>query len=242
MSVEGDSVHQVLQCKREEFLNRVRGKLIVSCQALDDEPLYGSEIMAKMALAADQGGAAGIRANGVEDIAAIKKEISLPIIGLIKRNYDDSEVYITPTKKEIAALIDVGVDLIALDATKRKRPNGEKLEDLIEYAHSRGQLVLADISTVEEGLNAQQLGADIISTTMSGYTEYTKSKNQGPDIELVRELCKQSNYPVIAEGRISTPEEAVLLLEIGAHAVIVGSAISRPKLITEQFTKAIMSK
>ena len=234
-----DQIGKSIQENKKQFLDQVKGKLIVSCQALKDEPLHGSAIMAKMALAAAQGGAAAIRANGREDIIAIKKEVNLPVIGLVKRNYKNYEVYITPTKKEIEELMEAGVDVIALDATKRKRPNGEELEELIEYIQHHGVLAMADISTLQEGMEAVRKGADIISTTISGYTEYTKSDNNGPDIQLVKDLCEHSSIPVIAEGRIKTPEEAVQVLNMGAHAVVVGSAITRPQLITESFTNAL---
>ncbi|MFC4025097.1 N-acetylmannosamine-6-phosphate 2-epimerase [Oceanobacillus longus] len=228
--------------EKSEMLNKVKGKLIVSCQALEDEPLHGSQVMAKMAVAAEQGGAAGIRANGSDDIKAIKKVTNLPIIGLVKRNYEDSEVYITATKKEIDELLHAGVDMIALDATRRKRPNDENLYDLINYIKQQGVLVLADISTVEEGLRALEDGADCVSTTLSGYTSYTKSEACGPDIGLVEELCRLTSQPVIAEGRVNKPEEVSMLLEKGAHAVVVGSAITRPQHITEKFVRALAVK
>lgn len=228
--------------KNNRFINIVKNKLIVSCQALEDEPLHGSEIMAKMALAAKKGGAVAIRANSGIDIKAIKKEVDLPIIGLVKKDYDDSEVYITPTKKEIDELIDAGVDVIALDATFRRRPNNVSLEELIDYIHTHNILVLADISNLEEGINACKYGADMISTTLSGYTPYTEAQNDSPDFELVKELLKETDKPIFAEGRIQTPEEAVKMFEYGAHSVVVGSAITRPRLITEKFTKKVKIK
>ncbi|MER2008109.1 N-acetylmannosamine-6-phosphate 2-epimerase [Psychrobacillus sp. BL-248-WT-3] len=228
--------------RKSDFFSKVKGKLIVSCQALEDEPLHGSNIMAKMAVAAEQGGASGIRANGSEDIKAIEQVTSLPIIGLVKRDYEDSEVYITPTRKEVDELLDTGVVMIALDATSRRRPNEENLPDLITYIKQHGRLVLADISTVEEGLKALEYGADCVSTTLSGYTSYTRSSNSGPDIELVEELSRLTSQPVIAEGRVNNPEEVSILLEKGAHTVVVGSAITRPQHITEKFVQALNIK
>lgn len=224
---------------KSDFFSKVKGKLIVSCQALEDEPLHGSNIMARMAVAAEQGGASGIRANGSEDIMAIKQVTNLPIIGLVKRDYQDSDVYITPTKKEVDELLEAGVDMIALDATLRKRPNDGNLYDLITYIKGRGRLVLADISTVEEALKALEYGADSVSTTLSGYTPYTMTDNDGPDIALVEELSRLTDKPVIAEGRVSKPEEVSILLQKGAHTVVVGSAITRPKQITEKFVQAL---
>ena len=146
----------------------IKHKLIVSCHALEDEPLYGSEIMAKMARAAEIGGASAIRANTIADIIAIKAQVNLPIIGIIKSDYPDSKVVITPTIKEIEALIDVGVDIIALDATDRVRPNGVSLRQLFVEVKKRypDQLFMADISTIDEAKLAEELGFDLIATTL----------------------------------------------------------------------------
>lgn len=220
------------------FFENIRGGLIVSCQALEDEPLHGSDTMAKMALAAEQGGAICIRANSVQDIAAIKKTTKLPIIGIIKRDYEDSDIYITPTLREIRELMDVGVDVIALDATRRSRPDGETLEELVAFMKGQGQKVMADISTIEEALYVESIGVSCISTTLSGYTPYSPQQKE-PDFKLLQEAVRQIRIPVIAEGRINTPEQAAYSLELGAHAVVVGSAITRPKLITERFALAI---
>ncbi|MGD6794182.1 N-acetylmannosamine-6-phosphate 2-epimerase [Metabacillus indicus] len=217
-----------------DFFDKVKGGLIVSCQALEDEPLYGSDVMAKMAAAAEQGGASGIRANGAEDIRAIKALTSLPVIGLIKRNYPDSEVYITPTKVEIEELISADADIIALDATNRLRPNGETLEELVHYIKAKGQKMMADVSTLEEGIYAEELGFDCISTTLSGYTSYSP-QSDSPDFELLKNLLEKVTIPVIAEGRIGTPDQAKEALSMRSFAVVVGSAITRPQLITRQF-------
>ncbi|MUK87397.1 putative N-acetylmannosamine-6-phosphate 2-epimerase [Ornithinibacillus sp. L9] len=221
------------------MLKQIKGKLIVSCQALENEPLHGSDIMAKMALAADIGGAVAIRANGSDDIAAIKQVTKLPIIGLVKRIYSGSDVYITPTKKEVDELLQVGVDMIAIDATVRDRPNEESLPDLIQYMKAHDQLILADISTVEEGIHAIDLGADFVSTTLSGYTEYTKREQSGPDIELVEKLVHATDAPVFAEGRIESPTVAKQMIQKGAHTVVVGSAITRPQCITKSFVDGL---
>jgi N-acylglucosamine-6-phosphate 2-epimerase len=226
-----------LSNSRELFQN-IKGNLIVSCQALEHEPLHGAHIMAKMAYAAQIGGATAIRANGIDDIQAIKQAVSLPVIGLVKRDYQDSDIYITATKREIDELLQAGVDMVALDATDRVRPNGEQLEVLIRYLKENNQLVMADVSTYEEGLRAEQLGVDCVSTTLSGYTPYSKQL-KGPDFELIEKLAKQLSIPVIAEGRISSPAEASYALQLGAYAVVVGSAITRPQLITEYYVKEI---
>lgn len=220
------------------LLDNFKGKLIVSCQALDDEPLHSSFIMGRMALAAKEGGAVAIRANSVEDINEIKRVTGLPIIGIIKRDYEDSDIYITASSREINELLETDVEIIALDCTNRKRPNNENLADLIELIHYKGRLVMADISTYEEGIQASKLGVDIVSTTLSGYTSYTE-KIDGPDFELVTRLSKDLDIPLFCEGRINTPEDAKKALEIGAYSVIVGGAITRPKQITERFVKGI---
>lgn len=222
----------------DPYFNNIQGGLIVSCQALEDEPLHGGDTMAKMALAAEQGGAAGIRANGVHDIMAIKRVTKLPIIGIIKRDYADSGVYITPTLREVRELMETGVDVIALDATRSPRPGGETLEALVAYMKGQGQKVMADISTIEEAEYAASLGVDCISTTLSGYTPYSPQLKE-PDFELLRKAVHHMPIPVIGEGRIHTPEQAAQCLRLGAHAVVVGSAITRPKLITEKFAAAV---
>lgn len=216
------------------MLQAIKGNLVVSCQALENEPLHSPFIMAHMAKAAREGGAAGIRANGYDDIVAIRAEVNLPIIGIVKRDYPDSDVYITPTRKEVDELLLAKVEMIALDATNRKRPNHEDLAGLIQYIHHHGTLVIADISTVEEGIDAWKLGVDCLSTTLSGYTPYS-SKQTGPDFELLQKLVKQASIPVIAEGHLNTPADAKKALELGAHSVVVGSAITRPQLITKAF-------
>lgn len=226
------------EMNKQPLFDRVRKGLIVSCQALEDEPLFGADTMAKMAKSAEVGGAAAIRANSTQDIAAIKKATKLPIIGIIKRVYNVSDVYITPTLQEVRELMEVGVDLIALDATRRSRPNGATLESLVAYMKERGQKVMADISTLEEGLYAASLGVDCVSTTLSGYTPYSPQEPE-PDYTLVKEAAGQLKIPVFAEGKIHMPSQAVQMLMLGAHAVVVGSAITRPQLITERYAVEI---
>lgn len=221
------------------FLAKIHKNLIVSCQALEDEPLHGSEIMAKMAQAAKDGGAKAIRSNSVSDIAAIKKQTGLPVIGLIKKVYSDSDVYITSTLKEVKELIVVKPEVIALDATNRKRPNGERLKDLVRYIHEESDiLVMGDIDTVEGAEYAVDCGVDLLSTTLSGYTSDSPRLNV-PDFNLVEILCKSASVPVIAEGRIQTPVQARKMIELGAWSIVVGSAITRPQLITKTFATGI---
>ncbi|HAU5328565.1 TPA: N-acetylmannosamine-6-phosphate 2-epimerase, partial [Clostridioides difficile] len=217
---------------------KVKGRLIVSCQALENEPLHSPFIMGRMAKAAMEGGAVGIRAQGVEDIIEIKKVTGLPVIGIIKRNYEDSDIYITPTKKEVDELLTTGCEMIALDATNRVRPNNEDLKELIKYIKENGVLVMADISNYDEAIKAQEYGVDCISTTLSGYTPYTKTL-EGPDFVLMERLVKDLEIPVIAEGKVNTPQDLKRVFELGVYSSVVGSAITRPQLITEKFVKAI---
>lgn len=217
------------------MLDGVKGNLIVSCQALADEPLHSSFIMGRMAIAAKEGGAVAIRSQGVSDINEIKEVTKLPIIGIIKRNYDDSEIYITPTRKEVDELLETGCEMIALDATKRRRPNNENVKDLVDAIHAEGKLAMADVSTLEEGIEAEKIGFDCISTTLSGYTPYSKQSNS-VDFELLEELVKTVKIPVICEGRINTPEELKKAFDLGAYSAVVGGAITRPQQITKRFT------
>lgn len=222
------------------MIEKLKGKVIVSCQALEDEPLHSSFIMSKMALAAKAGGAAGIRANSVKDIQAIKEVCDLPLIGIIKRDYPDSDVYITPTNQEVTELLTTEAEIIALDATKRKRPQDERLKDLIQQIHAADRLAMADVSTFEEALAAEKDGFDIVSTTLAGYTEYSR-KTETPDFELLKEIVNHVNIPVIMEGHTDRPEQVTKALEIGAYAVVVGSIITRPQLITARYVAAAKS-
>lgn len=218
----------------------IKQGLIVSCQALDHEPLHSSFIMSKMALAAAQGGAVGIRANTGKDIVAIKKEVNLPIIGIVKKDYNDSPIYITPTLEEVHEIAVAGAEIVAIDATHRIRPKGEKLENLVAKIKATypNLKLMADISTYEEGLHASEIGFDIVSTTLCGYTEGTK-KCQLPNIDLVEKLSRNLQIPVIAEGGISHQDEVVQVLSKGAYAVVVGTAITRPREITQKFVQSI---
>lgn len=220
------------------MLNQIKGKLIVSCQALPEEPLHSSFIMGRMALAAKQGGASGIRAQGVEDILEIMKVVDLPVIGIIKRNYDDSSIYITPSKKEVNELLQTQCQMIAIDATNRKRPNDETIQELLDLIHQGGRLAMADISTYEEAVNAEKLGFDVISTTLCGYTSYS-TNYEGPNLELIGQLVQDLHIPVIAEGKINNPEDLKAVLNAGAFSAVVGGAITRPQLITKKFVSIL---
>lgn len=220
-------------------LDCLKGKLIVSCQALPEEPLHSDYIMGRMAAAALEGGASGIRAQSVSQINEIMKTVDLPVIGIIKRNYDDSDIYITPTKKEIEELCTTPCQIIALDATDRRRPNDEKCEDLVKLIHENGRLAMADCSTYEECVKAQDMGFDIVSTTLCGYTPYSE-KIEGPDFDLLKKCVDTLHVPVIAEGKINTPEDLKEVYErCGVFSAVVGSAITRPQLITKKFADVL---
>lgn len=220
-------------------LECLKGKLIVSCQALPDEPLHSAYIMGRMAIAAKEGGASGLRAQSVKQINEIMQVCDLPLIGIIKRNYEDSEVFITPTVKEVEELATTKCQIIALDATKRMRPHDEKLEDLVKLVHEKGRLAMADCSTYEECVHAQEIGFDIVSTTLCGYTSYSE-KVDGPNFELLKKCVDTLHVPVIAEGKINTPEDLKKVYEYcGVYSAVVGSAITRPQLITKRFADVL---
>lgn len=221
-----------------EIAARLRGGLIVSCQALPGEPLFGADIMARLAVAAETGGAAGIRANSTADIAAIQAVTTLPLIGLSKVDVAGFDVYITPTLADAQAVSDAGADVIALDATGRPHPEGTAAQFIGRVKEETQKPVLADISTYDEALAAQDAGADFVSTTMSGYTPYSPQAEE-PDLDLVYRLASVLTVPLIAEGRIATPEQARAALDAGAWAVVVGGAITRPQQITQRFVRAV---
>ena len=223
-------------------LDTLKGKLVVSCQALENEPLHSPFIMSRMALAARQGGAAAIRANSVVDIEAIKEQVTLPVIGIIKREYPDSEVFITATMKEVDELMTVSPAIIALDATDRARPGGESLATLVTRIRTRypSVLLMADIATVDEAVTAQALGFDCVGTTLYGYTAQAAGHAlPDDDCQFLKAVLAVVTVPVVAEGNVDTPERAARCLALGAHMVVVGGAITRPQQITERFMAAI---
>ncbi|WP_337871577.1 N-acetylmannosamine-6-phosphate 2-epimerase [Meiothermus sp.] len=211
--------------------------LIVSCQARTDNPLHGPQFMAAMALAAEQGGAKAIRANGPEDVRAIRAVTTLPIIGINKCWMQGYEVYITPDFAAALEVAEAGADVIGLDATMRLRPK-ESLAELITRIHDLGKPVFADVSTLEEGVVAAGLGADFVATTLAGYTPYSR-KTEGPDFELLGQLVEELDVPIVAEGRFWTPEAVSRAFELGASAVVVGTAITNPREITRRFVKEV---
>lgn len=227
---------------KTELLEKLHKKIIVSCQALPHEPLYRKEggVMVLMAKAAQQAGAAGIRAQGLTDVVQIKEQIDLPLIGIIKINYEGYASYITPTMKEIDALVEAKADIIALDATLQARGDGKTAPEFIREIKAKypDVLLMADISTLEEGIEAEKAGVDFVGTTMNGYTPYTQDYKNF-DTVLIENLVKHLSIPVIAEGKIHTPAQAKAALDAGAFCVVVGGAITRPMEIAERFIEGI---
>jgi N-acylglucosamine-6-phosphate 2-epimerase len=222
-----------------EWLPVLRGKLVVSCQAQQGEPLYGSSIMARMAVAAQMGGAVAIRANSPRDIRSIRRSVALPIIGLYKAKIPGYEVYITPTVKHACQVAAAGADIISIDATRRERPEGLPLAEFIRRIKAEtGCAVLADISTVDEAVRAEESGADMVASTLSGYTSYSP-QSSAPDLELVAQIARRVKIPALAEGRYACPDQVVEANRLGAFAVIVGGAITRPAEITARFVRAM---
>ena len=221
-----------------KIIDCLKGKIIVSVQAMPNEPLYKKECMTAMMASVVNGGAGGLRVAGVRDVKTAK-QFGIPVIGITKPhklpdNWKEV-VYITPTTKEVKELINANADIIAFDGTMRKRPKNCKLTDIIEEIHSAGKLAMADISTLEEGINCSKIGADIISTTLAGYTTESETQLKGPDFKLLKNLVTLTNKPIILEGRIWEPNDVKKAFEIGAHCVVIGSAITRPQLITKRF-------
>lgn len=227
---------------KQEILEAIHGKMIISCQAVPGEPLYVEEksVMYLMARAAKMAGTPAIRTSGVRDVIAIKEETGLPVIGLVKIQYPGYESYITPTMKEVDELVEAGSDVVALDCTLRKRGDGRTINEFIAQIKEKYPdiILMADVSNYQEGINAWKCGVDIVGTTMSGYTEYT-SKLDEPDYELMRRLAEDTDIPVIGEGKIHYPDQAVKVLETGAWAIVVGGAITRPLEIAQRFMNAL---
>ena len=224
-----------------DIINRLEHKVVVSVQAMPSEPLYLEKCMVAMMKSVIKGGAGALRVAGARDVKNAKHLFDVPVIGLTKPdvippNWQEI-VYITPTLKEVIELIDAGADIVAFDGTMRPRPNGETLEKIIKYIKINKRASMADVSTVEEGINAAKLGADILSTTLSGYTQFSQNKPDGPDFELLENLVKETGKPVVLEGRIWEPSEVDRAFELGAHCVVIGSAITRNKLINKRFVQ-----
>lgn len=227
--------------KKESVLEQIHHRLIVSCQARKGWAMHGSEIMAAFAAAAKEGGAGGLRANGAEDIRAIRQRVpDLPMIGINKQWRDEYEVYITPSYESAVEILETGVEVIALDATPRTRPGGVSFGEIAAQirAHYPEVLIMAEISTLEEAKAAAQLDIDLISTTLSGYTPES-SEVKEVNLPLIAQIHEMTSIPIVAEGKIQTVEEAVAAFRAGAHSVVVGTSITRPEIITSRYVAGI---
>nr|WSS65027.1 N-acetylmannosamine-6-phosphate 2-epimerase [Streptomyces sp. NBC_01177] len=220
----------------QDLADTLKGRLIVSCQAPPGDPMRDTATLVRLALSAVAGGGSAIRANEPEVVAAITGAVDLPVIGLWKDG--DTGVYITPTVRHALAIVEAGAAVVAADATDRPRPDGSAFAELVTAVHAAGALVMADVSTLAEGIAAAEQGADFVSTTLSGYVPGSP-KQTGPDLGLVTSLSAAISVPVVAEGRINTPEEAAEALASGAHSVVVGTAITAPTALTARFVAGL---
>lgn len=223
-----------------EIIRRLKNKVVVSCQAMPNEPFYNEICMIAMMKSVVKGGAGALRVAGVRDVKNAKGLFDVPVIGLTKpavipANWKEI-VYITPSIKDTIDLIKAGADVVAFDGTQRPHEDCT-IDEIIKYIHIHKRLAMADISTLEEGLLAEKAGADLLSTTLSGYTQNSPEEGDGPDFELLENLVKSAKVPVVLEGRIWTTEHVQKAFELGAHCVVIGSAITRPQLITKKFVR-----
>lgn len=227
-----------------ELIAKLKHGLIVSCQAEEDDPFNQPEMMAKFAKAAHLGGAVGIRTQGIDNIKAVRKAVDLPLIGIIDGQYENGWICVTPDFKDIEQIISAGADIVALDVTPRRRPNGLDGVEFFDEVRDRYDIpLIADIATFEEGVRAAEMGADGVATTLAGYTEYTmKYSPDAPDFQLIEQLARGIKAPVFAEGRIWTPEQSKESLMRGAYAVVVGTAITRPRVMAKKFVDVMSSK
>lgn len=220
-----------------QLLTRLRGRLVVSCQAPPTSPLHDPYVIARLALTAERSGAGGVRVDSPAHITATRALCRVPVIGLHKQTHGGSAVYITPTCSAAAGVVEAGADIVAVDATARDRPHGERLSDVFAVIRARGRLVMADVATQEQGLAAADLGADLIATTLSGYTGESEPQ-PGPDLALVERLATRTSVPVVCEGRVRTPADVQQAFRAGAHAVVVGAAITAVDRFVRLFAEA----
>jgi N-acylglucosamine-6-phosphate 2-epimerase len=219
-----------------DLFDALRGGLVVSCQAYPGEPMRDPKVMTAIARAVVDGGAVAVRAQGIEDIRSIRAELAVPLIGLVKVGTDG--VFITPTVADCVAVAEAGADIVALDGTTRARPDGSSLADCFEAVHASGARVMADCGSMADAMASLAAGADCLGTTLAGYTG-ARTRTDGPDLPFLADMVAASDVPVLAEGRIRTPDEALQCLDLGAFAVVVGTAITHPTSITRNFAEAL---
>ena len=222
--------------------------LIVSCQATPEEPMHGSAIMAKMAVAAEMGGAIAVRVNTYPDLLAVREAVKLPILGLIKQQYSGYYPYISPTMKEVDLIVNSGAEIVCVDGTFYPRPDGNTFAQFVKLIRTKYPEIeiLADISTVEEGIAASKLGVDYVATTLYGYTPDTVDKTsqliqefREPNFDIIKQLKASIQQPIIAEGRFWDGDHAIKAMECGAYAVTIGAGITRPQIITKKIVDEI---
>jgi len=232
----------VVSERARQALDRLANGLVVSCQAREDNPLHGPVFMAAMAQAAVNGGAVGIRADGETDITAIRAAVGpdVPIMGIFKVKGNDGSIFITPSAEAARRTLAAGAELVALDGTRRSRPGGESLRDVVDAIHAAAGAALADVGTIEHALYSIESGVDAVGTTLSGYTP-DSVKIDGPDFALLEQLVRISTVPVFAEGRFWTREDVRRAFDLGASFVVVGTAITNPREITARFVEAMHS-
>ena len=224
--------------QNSDVLENLKGRLIVSCQAPDGSPLNHPKIIAAMAAVAEQHAAAGVRVNGARDIRTVRRNVTSPIIGVEKLHFPESPVYITPTWESVRRVSRSGADIVALDSTERNRPKNESLAEIVRLAKEKlGAIVLADIATLEQGIRAAELGADLVATTLFGYTEDTRNC-PGPAFGLLGALVRELKLPVVMEGRVHTVDEMRRAFDLGAHAVVIGTAITNIEWQIKRFAAA----
>jgi N-acylglucosamine-6-phosphate 2-epimerase len=221
-----------------DVLNALRGRLIVSVQADADSPLNGPETIALTARAAVASGAAGVRVEGLARIAAVRRALAVPIVGIVKRAYDGFAPYITATEREVAEAVAAGAEIVAFDATDRARPDGRDVAAVVAGIRARGALAMADCATAGDVARAVAAGAEIVATTLCGYTEETR-KAALPALDLVR-ACAASGAFAICEGGVATPDDLRAAFAAGAHAVVVGTAITNVDALTRRFAAAAL--
>jgi N-acylglucosamine-6-phosphate 2-epimerase len=224
----------------QQLIVQMRNRLIVSCQAPPQSPLHDPYVIARIAQTAETQGVAGVRIDSPSHIVATRDLVTVPIIGLHKQIHDGSAVYITPTCSAALGVIEAGAAIVAVDATRRERPHGETLADIIGVIHAHGRLVMADVATEVQGLAAADLGVDAIATTLAGYTDDCV-RQPGPDLRLVERLAMATRLPVFAEGRIRSAHDVRQAFRAGAHAVVVGTAITGIDKLVRHFVDATPS-
>lgn len=218
-------------------LEAMRGRLVVSCQAYPGEPMRDPRTTAQVARSVVRGGAAGVRVQGIQDVRATVEAVDVPVVGLWKDGADG--VFITPTLEHALAVADAGAHVVAIDGTRRARPDGLTLAETVARFRDRSDaFLMADCGSLDDALSAQDAGVDLLGTTLAGYSG-ERARTVGPDLELVADVVAACSLPVVVEGRVHTPSQAAAAMALGAFSVCVGTAITHPSTITGWFVDAV---